>query len=322
MADAPVAVITVTLNSAATVARCLNVFRESAEPFYTVVVDNHSHDDTVQKLRRLGLADAVIGNDRNRGYGAAVNQALAHLRDEDIGPSAIVLLDPDCFIAPDDLLKLTAVLHDTPQLGAVSPVLLSADGVEQVTAHRFRTVRSEIRRVFNETPIDVLTRRLSPDLHLTDWVVGACLVLRPQAIETIGGICERYFVYVEDIDTCHRLRTAGWWVAIDTSVSVTHIGGHSLSSSRIVDFAPVLKLINELDFYESVHGRSGRAVIALLRVARQLRKGEVRCSKTLILLLAGLGLTARRIGRAFLRRQDISVRAVIPACWLTARRHQ
>ncbi|GIH72061.1 glycosyltransferase [Sphaerimonospora thailandensis] len=322
MADGPVAVITVTLNSAATVARCLSPFRENAEPFYTVVVDNRSRDDTVQALQRLGLADAVIGNEHNRGYGAAVNQALAHLRDEDIGPSAVVLLDPDCFIAPGDLLKLTAVLRDTPRLGAVSPVLLSADGVEQVTAHQFRTVRSETRRVFNETPVDVLTRQLSPHLHLTGWVVGACLVLRPQAIETIGGICERYFVYVEDIDTCHRLRKAGWGVAIDTSVSVTHIGGHSLSSSQIVDFAPILKLINELDFYESVHSRSERAVIALLRVARQLRKGEVLCSKALILLLAGLGLTARRIGRVFLHRQDLSVRAMFPACWLTARRHQ
>lgn len=314
-----VAVIAVVLNSAATVARSLQPLRVSGGPFYVVVVDNGSRDDTVTTIRRLGLADAVISNDTNRGYGAAVNQALAHLRAQHVGPSTVVLLDPDCFVAPEDLRRLAAVLDDFPRLGAVSVTLRSADGAEQITAHQFRTVRSEARRVFDAAPWDGADApRLTPAVYLTDWVVGACLALRPEALDQVGGIAERYFVYVEDIDTCYRLRIAGWGVAIDTSLSAVHLGGHSLSSSVLLRFAEVLKLVNELAFYESAYSPARHVAIALLRVLRQLRTGDINGTRTVILLLACLGLPARWIGRAFLRHQAPSVRELIPAHWLDA----
>ena len=320
---APVAIITVTLNSAGTVARCLQPLRARGPSFYVIVVDNGSHDDTARTVRRRQLADAVIGNDRNHGYGAAVNQALSHLARLGVDTRAVVLLDPDCFITPHELLTLAADLDDVSHLGAISPALVGPDGATQVTAHGFRNLRTETRRVLREAPPDALAHQLAATVYLTDWVVGACLVLRPAAITDIDRIAERYFVYVEDIDTCYRLRAAGWEVAIDTSVRARHIGGHSLSHHPLRCFAPVLKLVNELDFYESVHNPARRAGVALLRVLRALRKGEFLHEKTLVLLLACLGLRAGRIGRIMLRRhnrRDPAAGEVIPAAWLTPRR--
>lgn len=311
-----VAVVVVALNSVATIGRALAPLREHRDRFLLVVVDNASRDDTADTIERQDLADLLIRNQTNRGYGAAVNQALRSLRALYGEYEAVVLLDPDCFIAPTGLDTLVAQLSAGPGIGAVSPRLCTEAGAVRVTAHQFRTPRGEARRVADPTPPAALGVQLAPGLYRTDWMVGSCLVLNPEALSAIGPLSEHYFVYVEDIDLCYRLRTAGWDVAVSTAIGAVHLGGHSLARTAIAGFAPVLKLVNELAFYESIYPPPARAALAWLRVARQLRSGHVRSRKTLILLLAGLGLTPRRIGAMFRRLQPATVRAVIPPTWL------
>jgi N-acetylglucosaminyl-diphospho-decaprenol L-rhamnosyltransferase len=60
-----------------------------------------------------------------------------------------------------------------------------------------------------------------------DWVSGACMAIRRLAFSSVGGFDPGYFMYVEDLDLCWRLRRAGWRVLYLPAASVTHVGGVS-----------------------------------------------------------------------------------------------
>jgi len=60
-----------------------------------------------------------------------------------------------------------------------------------------------------------------------DWVSGACLLVRRQAWEEVGGFDEAFFMYFEDVDLCLRIRHAGWQIMYNQRVGITHLGGAS-----------------------------------------------------------------------------------------------
>jgi N-acetylglucosaminyl-diphospho-decaprenol L-rhamnosyltransferase len=63
-----------------------------------------------------------------------------------------------------------------------------------------------------------------------DWVSGAIVFLRRSALESIGGWDEGYFMYMEDVDLCWRLRRLGWRIAYEPAGQVTHVQGASTAS--------------------------------------------------------------------------------------------
>jgi N-acetylglucosaminyl-diphospho-decaprenol L-rhamnosyltransferase len=104
-----------------------------------------------------------------------------------------------------------------------------------------------------------------------DWVAFTFVLVRASALREIGGLDERYFMYVEDVDTCWRLREAGWVVAYEPDAVVSHrIGGSSAS-------APYRMIVH--------HHRS------LWRFARRTARGAGR----LALPFLAAGLAARTV---------------------------
>jgi GT2 family glycosyltransferase len=312
----PMAVVTIAYNSSDNIVNCLTRLKALRPQVFVVVVDNGSHDGTANLIDRHKLADRLIRNRCNLGYGAAVNQAFRAIDASEVDYSTVTLLDPDCFVDPLDLCRLQTLVLGNPRVGAVSPLLLRPDGEARVTSHTFRTVLSELRRIVFAKATESSLDSSSPGLRYAGWVVGSCLVIRNVAAMSIRPIAERFFVYVEDIDICYRLGAAGWDVAVATDISAVHLGGRSLATSPLEGFAPVLKLVNELSFYESIYGRRLCVSIATLRLLRQLREGSFRSRKTAILLLAACGLSARLIGRMYLRSASPSVKRLIPERWL------
>src|SRR5206468_6598615 len=62
-----------------------------------------------------------------------------------------------------------------------------------------------------------------------DWVSGAAIFLRRDALDAVGGWDERYFMYMEDIDLCWRMKRSGWRVVYEPGGSVVHVQGASTS---------------------------------------------------------------------------------------------
>lgn len=190
-----------------------------------VVVDNASTDDSAARAAAHGVR--VIVNDTNLGYARAMNQALAG--DADV----LIACNPDTEPPAGALRALVEQLLADPARGLVVPRLVEPDGSLQHSVHRFPTPLTSLALAV--LPTQVLRGRLGRRLCLEgtvdlsgqeeiDWAIGAVHVVRAEALEGAAPYDERWFMYVEDLDLCWRLRRRGWQVWLDGWVAVPHVG--------------------------------------------------------------------------------------------------
>lgn len=207
-----------------------------------VVVDNASPTDGVGTIENW-LTDrlTILRNDSNRGFGAAVNQAVRASQ-----PAALLwLLNPDCRVLSRTFAMLSAELEAHPECAVVAPQLLNADGTIQESA---RGEPSAWTGLFGRHG---LLTRLLPNSKLArknlrardlaqsgeasveiDWAMGASLLIRRDVFDEVGGFDERFFLYWEDADLCRRIRTRGHSVRYVPGARVMHLGGESSRRAR------------------------------------------------------------------------------------------
>src|SRR4051794_23204304 len=184
-----VAAIVVNWNTADLLARCLeHLERSSVAPDDVVVVDNGSSDDSVAILTGRWPRAQLIANPTNRGLSAGINQGLRLAQGE-----FVLLLDTDAFVAPDTLEGLLETLRCRRRAAVVGPRLEYADGrFQRWTGGRVPALASA---VVSFSGLDRLwpTRGiwLGRDVRVpqrTEWVAGACMLVRQAAAEEVGGL--------------------------------------------------------------------------------------------------------------------------------------
>ncbi len=197
-----------------------------------VVVDNGSTDGSVDALR-AAFADArVITAPGNVGYARAANLGIAATR-----APVVAVLNPDLTMEPGTAKALLARFDEEPGLGACGPRIRNPDGTDYPSARRSPTVALAVAHGllglwWPTNPFTARYRQLNADPsqpRSVDWVSGAAIWLRRRALDAVGGWDERYFMYMEDLDLCWRLRSAGFDVAYEPAGSVTHVQGASTS---------------------------------------------------------------------------------------------
>jgi GT2 family glycosyltransferase len=254
-------VVVVSYNSGPHLARAL---ASVGDPASVLVIDNRSSDDSVAVARGLGAT--VVANDQNLGFAAAANQGVA------LGTSELVLLlNPDAELGPDTLEVLGRALDDDPGLAVVSPRIVHPDGSEEQVWWPFPSAAGAWREALG---LHRLGRRSglppddpSPDDPSTDdrpgFVIGACLLMRRDRFEALGGFDTRFWLYAEESDLCRRLADDGWRVAVIDGAVATHVGGASSAGIETVTdehFARGAELF--------VLKHSGRAALVSLRLAQ------------------------------------------------------
>lgn len=195
-----------------------------------VVVDNDSRDDSVRALERAHPEIRVIETGKNLGYGSAVNIGRRAIDDD-----YLFVCNPDLVIEPGAPELLAEYLDHHSEAGVVGPRIYETNGSVYPSARRFPSVKDALGHALFAMflPDNRFSRRYkSPALDAThavtvDWVSGACLLARAAAFDAVGGFDERYFMYVEDLDLCWRLRRAQWSSAYLPSARVVHLGGLS-----------------------------------------------------------------------------------------------
>ena len=197
----------------------------------TIVVDNASDDGSVALLGAEFPEVELIANADNRGFAGANAQAFAVARGR-----YVLMLNPDTIMPPDGLNTLIAFADAHPKSGAIGPKLLNRDGSLQHSCRRFPTITAALFR-------NTILGRLFPHAHAAevylmadfdhiheaqvDWVSGACMLIRKEALDQIGGIDTGFFWGSEDVDLCWRLHKAGWDVTYTPQPAVMHIIGRS-----------------------------------------------------------------------------------------------
>jgi GT2 family glycosyltransferase len=192
-----------------------------------LVVDAGSTDGTPEAIERELDRVRVIRRG-NRGFAASNNVALAEARGR-----YILLLNPDIEILSGTLGELVAAMDVRPGLGLASVLQRGGEGELQPSIRRFPSpLRSLGEALFAaHWPLVRTCQELEtrPALYEregeADWLVGAFLIARREAVHAVGPMDERFFLYSEEIDWCYRFWQKGWSVAHLPVMAVTHHSG-------------------------------------------------------------------------------------------------
>jgi N-acetylglucosaminyl-diphospho-decaprenol L-rhamnosyltransferase len=194
-----------------------------------VVVDNDSTDADDLRVVAEGAGARFLELGENLGYGAAVNRAVATL-DPDV--RWVLVSNPDVVLGPGALDRLVATAETDPAIGAVGPRLLEPDGEVYPSARLVPSLRTGLGHAAfaNVWPGNPWTRRYRQDgehdgRRDAGWLSGACVLVRRDVFERLGGFDEGYFMYFEDVDLGWRIGRLGLRNVYEPAASATHIGG-------------------------------------------------------------------------------------------------
>lgn len=229
-----------------------------------IVVDNASTDGSVEMVRAEFPQVNLIANPDNLGFPAANNQGIAAAQGR-----YVLLLNPDTQVLGDALPTLVQYMDAHPEVGLVGPQLLHLDGRIQSSRRRFPTVATlflESTWLESLAPSLLLDRYYlldQPDSAVldVDWVTGAAMLARREAIRQVGGLDKGFFMYSEELDWCRRFKAAGWRVVyLPTAQIIHHIGK---SSEQAVPDRHISFQRSKIRYTRKYHGRHIAAALRL-----------------------------------------------------------
>ncbi|HVM91095.1 MAG TPA: glycosyltransferase family 2 protein [Verrucomicrobiae bacterium] len=200
-----------------------------------VVVDNASHDGTVETVRRAFPQVRVIANEENFGFAKACNQGIAasHARH-------VLLLNPDMRVEPDALAKLVSYLDTHPKAGVVSGKLLDEKGKPMHHMRRFPTVWTQLLIVLKLAKFfpALLDRYHGKDLDLekeqeVDTVRGSFFAMNRTALDLVGLLDERFYIWFEEVDYCKRVHLHNLRVMYVPSIVAHDLVGRSFKQRKL-----------------------------------------------------------------------------------------
>ncbi len=320
-----VAIVIVNYHTPELVLSCLQSLlpeRLSLPGLRVLVVDNASGDNSVELLSaaisQAPFADWVrfMPQTLNGGFGWGNNQALLSLLGESSPPDAILLLNPDTVIEPGAVAALVKDMQSRPHAGAIGSQLVNEDGTLSGSAFRFPSVAREFDRGLGLGRVSKLLG-IKPTLvpfgerGPLDWVTGASVLIRSEALRQVGLFDTGFFLYFEEVELMHRLALAGWKCYHCPESRVVHVAG---ASTGVVDGKSQAKRVPPDYVFVSRHryfaltGGTFRAWLAdiawllggFLRVRGRREVSEERAA----FLKIGLGAAKRDAERAITKVND------------------
>ncbi len=246
-----------------------------------LVVDSGSTGDTPNVIERE-LPEVSVLRCANIGFAAANNRGLAFA-----GGRYVLLLNPDVEIVSGTFADLVAALDARPEVGIASVIQQGADAELQHSIRRYPSPR----RAFGEALAlpwgGWREEEQAPSCYReersVDWLVGAFLIARAEAVREIGGLDERFFLYSEETDWCYRARAAGWDVRHLPQMVVTH---HTAATYR-PELAAQLSYAKLL--FARKHYRRARAgAIHAALAVRHLLRARVAADRRALAVVTGV----------------------------------
>jgi GT2 family glycosyltransferase len=232
-----------------------------------VIVDSGSTDDTPDAIEARWPGIEVMRLP-NVGFAAANNAGFAAARGR-----YLLALNPDTVVRWGRFAALVAALDARPRIGAASVIQEERDGSLQ-SIRRDPSVARALSEALWLRKLPGLRRWQERELDQAayaeerpaDWLVGAVLVLRREALAGVGGFDERFFMYSEEADLCRRIRQAGWEVRHLPVMRILHYGG--LPNPRLAAQASFSRLEYAAKHFGPARRASYRGVLAIHHLVR------------------------------------------------------
>lgn len=235
---------------------CLNsVYREvNNVQLEVIVVDNASTDNSVEMLKKEFLEVRVIENKENVGFSRANNQGIKLS-----SGTYILLLNPDTIIYDNALGKMIDFMDAHPEAGAVGCQLLEESGKHLVGDAGYRlSLKTALNYAFF---LSKLFPKICKGLFLNhrlnrkkepievDWISGACFLVRRSILRDVGMMDENFFMFAEDMEWSHRIKSEGFKVYYLPYVSIIHLMGVSTSRQKQIKNISTLWVENLHNYY-------------------------------------------------------------------------
>ncbi len=263
-----VSIIIVNWNTKHFIQECLTSIYEQAGHvnYEIVVVDNASTDGSAAMLKTKFTKVALIENDENRGFAAANNQGMAIATGR-----YVLLLNSDTLVLDQAIAKTVSFADNNPKAAIVGCRVLNPDRTLQPTCFMFPSVlnmllsSSYLYKLLPNSKFfgrERMTWWGRNDVREVDVVTGCFMLVRRAAIEQVGMMDERFFMYGEETDWCYRFKKAGWKILFTPHAKIVHIGGQS--SARNSTCTPVQLRLSILKFIRKHSGKLTHIVASFL----------------------------------------------------------
>ena len=239
---------------------CLNsIYKTVTEiGFEIYVVDNNSTDGSREATKKRFPDVKLIENKTNTGFARANNQALSVMQ----GKFA-VLLNTDAVLQEGAIKSLLNFMNNSPGVGIAGVQLLNKDGSRQNSIDNFPSPETEILsksilRFFFPDNYPGKSRIHHSPIEV-DSVIGACMIVRKEAMEEVGFLDEDYFIFLEETDWCFRMHKKGWKVFHVPDARVFHLSGHSKKKNPCE---------SQIEYYKSLYKffRKNRGTVSCLTI--------------------------------------------------------
>jgi N-acetylglucosaminyl-diphospho-decaprenol L-rhamnosyltransferase len=250
-------VVVVAYNSRDTLRRCIEPLARL--PWVNVtVVDNACPEASSRVVEDLPVR--IVRSRRNGGFAYGCNLGMANG-----SADLVLLLNPDAELDAASLATLADALRVDPSLAAVGPRIVDGAGKLIFTQRRFPRLRSTYAQGF-------FLHHLAPGAAWSDdairdpeayerpgtseWISGCCVLLRRDAVASVDGLDEGFFLYSEETDLFRRLATAGWRAGFEPQATARHVGFGSADENAT-------EPIRAFSRVRYAHKHNGRLVAAL-----------------------------------------------------------
>jgi len=197
------------------------------QPFDLFVINNLEDERTKKWLAQAVPDVQVVDNGQPQGFSSNINRIIRSHPDFDF----YLLLNPDVICLPGMIDGLLNLMGNDPQVGVAGPQLMDLDGAVQPSRRRFATFPVLMMRALHMdslfTRLDAVDRYLMAGEDFdavteVDWVTGAVMLLRKQALDEVGLFDERFYMYFEDEDLCCRMWRKSWKVCYSKEAKAYH----------------------------------------------------------------------------------------------------
>ncbi len=198
------------------------------------VVDNATGEKDLGPIYTEFPEVRWLYNDSRKGFSANHNQVLTRA----IGRHLCILND-DTIIHEGAFARMVSYLDENSAVGMAGPRTLNPDGSYQMSVFNFPSLRGELLGYAYIPGGDLVKRSLLPQWNFAaepqavDWLLGACIVVRSEALAKIGPLDEVLspFAYAEDSDWCMMAHRAGYEVHFVPGAIITHYGAQSIKDT-------------------------------------------------------------------------------------------
>lgn len=243
-----------------------------------IVADNGSSDGSCDMLQAEFPQTRLLALGRNLGFGAANNRAAKCANGK-----YLLLLNSDTLAQPNFLTKLVEFAEARPDAGVVGPKLLNQDRTLQKGCWRFPTLWNAFAESVGllhllRRPSNYRTGQYNGVMKV-DFAIGACLLIRRDLFEQVGGFDEQFFMYAEETDLCRRLHRLGATVYYNPESRLIHLGGGSQATpgKRLTQFYTSQEL-----YFQKYYGRAGQKAYRAISIFRCILRLGLWTSLTLV----------------------------------------